>query len=57
MSENLKQGLLTFAAAVLFCIAVALLISRIDVIRTLLEVLEYDRTEAVREVDYENGDY
>lgn len=56
MSENLKQGLITCAAAIMFCLAVAVLLNSTEVIRSMLDALNQDRTEAVREVVYEYGD-
>lgn len=49
MSENLKQGLLTFAAAVLFCLAVVLLIDRIDILYRMADALKNCGTGAVTE--------
>lgn len=62
MSENLKQGLLTFAAAVMFCIAVSIMVNRVETVFEMLKALETDRIEAVRieavrEVMYDSADY
>lgn len=57
MSENLKQGLINCAMAVLFCLAVAILIDRVGIIYSMLDTFRCYRTEAVEEAEFGERDY